>query len=61
MHMQSNNDEKKYRFFYPFTGEAPLKRNARLSTDKITVNGLDKPKHVNVILKFVRQEKKIDL
>ena len=25
--MQSNNDEKKYRFFDPFTGEAPLKRN----------------------------------
>ena len=25
MHMQSNNDEKKYRFFDPFTGEAPLK------------------------------------
>ena len=24
MHMESNNDEKKYRFFYPFTGEAPL-------------------------------------
>ena len=24
MHMQSNNDEKKYRFFDPFTGEAPL-------------------------------------
>ena len=22
--MQSNNDEKKYRFFDPFTGEAPL-------------------------------------
>ena len=26
MHMQSNNDEKKYRFFDPFTGEAPLKQ-----------------------------------
>ena len=25
--MQSNNDEKKYRFFDPFTGEAPLKFN----------------------------------
>ena len=25
MHMQSNNDEQKYRFFDPFTGEAPLK------------------------------------
>ena len=24
MHMQSNNDGKKYRFFDPFTGEAPL-------------------------------------
>ena len=24
MHMQSNNDKKKYRFFDPFTGEAPL-------------------------------------
>ena len=23
--MQSNNDEKKYRFFDPFTREAPLK------------------------------------
>ena len=27
MHMQSNNDEKKYRFFDPFTGEAPLNIN----------------------------------
>ena len=26
MHMQSNDDEKKYRFFDPFTGEAPLRR-----------------------------------
>ena len=25
MHMQSNNDEKKFRFFDPFTGKAPLK------------------------------------
>ena len=25
MHMQSYNDQKKYRFFDPFTGEAPLK------------------------------------
>ena len=31
MHMQSNNDENKYRFFDPFTGEAPLKVNVPMA------------------------------
>ena len=39
MHMQSNNDEKKYRFFDPFTGEAPLKKE-RFCRERLTFDFL---------------------
>ena len=34
MYMQLNNDEKKYRFFDPFTGEAPLKADTSRAVDQ---------------------------
>ena len=37
MHMQWNNDEKKYRFFDPFTGEASLKGVVRLIRAKKSI------------------------
>ena len=41
MHMQSNNDEKKYRFFDPFTGEAPLKRKGHVSGKGLCIYHVD--------------------
>ena len=43
MHMQSNNDEKKYRFFDPFTGEAPLKKNVSVRWPLVVSHWCSKP------------------